>query len=98
MNSLLVKNESYFSDKDEYGKLNYDIGQDVWFNYGGTDEEIASQKVINDSTKSEKAHQFFENAIKSSSDNSDYVEDAEAYISWYNYIQDVNSSKKLENY
>ncbi len=94
MNSLLVKNESYFSDKDEYGKLNYDIGQDVWFNYGGTDEEIASQKVINDYTKSEKAHQFFENAIKSSSDNSDYVEDAEAYISWYNYIQDVNSSKK----
>lgn len=94
MNNLLVKNKAAFSDKDEYGRLNYDIGQDVWFNYGGTDEEIAMQRVVNDSTKSEKAHQFFENAIENSSDESDYVEDAEAYIAWYNYIQGVNSSKK----
>lgn len=94
INKLLVENRSSFSSASEFGKLNYQIGQDVWFNYGGNDAEIASGKTVSDATKSEKAHDFFENAINNSSEDDNYYDDAKAYITWYDYIQAANKSNK----
>lgn len=95
INRLLVENQSSFQSKDDYAKLNYQIGQDVWFNYGGTDSEISTGKTVRDAAKSEKAvNPFFNNVISNASDDSAYFDDANAYIAWNNYIQANEKSQK----
>lgn len=94
INSLLVKNESYFSSKDIYGQLNYIIAQDIWFNYGGQDSEISEGKTVSDATRSDKAKPFFENAVNNLAKDNPYYEDASAYIAWNNYIQAYAKSQK----
>ncbi len=95
INKLIVENQSDFQSKNDFAKLNYQIGQDVWFNYGGTDNEIEEGKIVNDATKSSKAvDPFFNNVISNASDDSGFLDDANAYIAWNNYIQSTAKSQK----
>ena len=95
INKLIVENQSAFQSKNDFAQLNYQIGQDVWFNYGGTDSEIEEGKIVNDATKSSKAvDPFFNNVISNASDDSGYLDDANAYIAWNNYIQSTAKSQK----
>ena len=94
MNRLLVDNQSQFKG-DDFAMLYYTIGQDTWFNYGGTSENIGSGKNVNDSIKSNKASSFFKTAIEySNSKDSDYYRDSEAYLIWNDYIQAAANAQK----
>ncbi len=95
MGSVLEKNEVLLSkDRETYAKLNFDIGQDVWFNYGGTDEQILNNNMVSDSQKTAASASFFEKTIKYANEDSEYYKAANAYITWNKYIQVLYNSQK----
>lgn len=95
MGSVLEKNEVLLSKNREiYAKLNFDIGQDVWFNYGGTDEQLLDNKMVSDSQKTAASAPFFEKTIKYANESSEYYKAANAYITWNKYIQVLYNSQK----
>lgn len=95
MGSLLEHNESnLLNNQEEYAGLNFNIAQDIWFNYGGTDEQIAEDKQISDSQKTALSSDFFNKVAKYAEENSEYYNAANAYLTWNTYIQDSASSQK----
>ncbi|MGN0461236.1 MAG: hypothetical protein ACI4HZ_02215, partial [Ruminococcus sp.] len=93
INRLLVDNKSQYNG-EEFAELYYTIGQDTWFNYGGTIDNIENGKLINDSIKSNKAKSFFETAVNNSSKTSGFYEDANAFLAWNDYIQASTNAQK----
>lgn len=93
INRLLVDNKSQYNG-EEFAELYYTIGQDTWFNYGGTKDNIENGKLINDSIKSNKAKTFFETAVNNSTKENGFYEDANAFLAWNDYIQASANAQK----
>ncbi len=91
----LFSDNSSIKEDSEFATLNYTIGEAVWFNYCGTEEELLNNKTISDKVKGDKAADFFQNVISYASDDSDdseIKEYAQSFLVWNEYINIRNNA------